>query len=65
MIRKQIKESIQSIPGSKLTALPTSSGTIFEDQDFHLDMQGVRSLITGSSQKHNLQVQINKKKTPQ
>jgi len=39
---KRVKEFIESIPDSKLTGLSTSGGTIFKDQDFRLDMQGVR-----------------------
>jgi hypothetical protein len=42
---KRVKEFIESIPDSKLTGFSTSGGTIFKDQDFRLDMQGVRSLL--------------------
>lgn len=38
---KRVKEFIDSIPDSKLSAFPSSGGTIFKDQDFRLDMQGV------------------------
>jgi hypothetical protein len=47
---KRTKEFIESIPDSKLTAFPSNGGTIFKDQDFRIDMQGVSiSLHNGFS----------------
>jgi len=39
---KALKAFIDDIPDSDLEALPTSGGTIYSDDDFRLDMQGVR-----------------------
>ncbi|KAF2255933.1 hypothetical protein BU26DRAFT_12098 [Trematosphaeria pertusa] len=52
---KALKGFIDNIPDSDLEALPTSAGTIYSDDNFRLDMQGMTS-----SQEYNLQVQINK-----
>lgn len=38
---KALKEFIDDIPDSDLEALPTSAGTIYSDDNFRLDMQGV------------------------
>ncbi|PQE17865.1 hypothetical protein CJF30_00010352 [Rutstroemia sp. NJR-2017a BBW] len=57
---KRVQEFIDGIPDSKLTALPSSAGTIYTTTDFRLDMQG---LTSGDPQKHNLQIQINKQTT--
>lgn len=40
-LTKLIKAFIEDIPDSKLTGLPTSGGTIYQDVDLRLDMQGV------------------------
>ncbi|KAF1940272.1 hypothetical protein EJ02DRAFT_406725 [Clathrospora elynae] len=53
---KKVQEFIESIPDRKLQGLPNSCGTLFKDQDFRLDMQGMTS---GSPKNYNLQVQIN------
>jgi len=45
---KALLAFIESLPTEKLEALPTSTGrTIFYDQNYRLDMQGVSSLISG------------------
>ena len=41
--KKALESFINSIPDSKLTGIPTQGGTLYKDNDFRLDMQGVRS----------------------
>jgi hypothetical protein len=41
---KRVKAFIEDIPDDKLTGFITSGGTIYKDDDFRLDMQGVRLL---------------------
>jgi hypothetical protein len=38
---KLLTAFIDEIPDSKLEALPNNAGTIYTDDDFRLDMQGV------------------------
>lgn len=38
---KLIVDFIEEIPDSKLSGLPSKSGTIYDDTNFRLDMQGV------------------------
>jgi hypothetical protein len=40
-LTKLIKAFIDDIPDSKLTGFSNSGGTIYKDDDFRLDMQGV------------------------
>jgi hypothetical protein len=41
---KALKEFINDIPDSDLEALPTSAGTIYSNDNFRLDMQGVSEI---------------------
>ncbi|TVY27752.1 hypothetical protein LHYA1_G003768 [Lachnellula hyalina] len=59
---KRTKEFIESIPDSKLDGLPSTGGTLYNDTDFRLDMQGMTSK---DPKCHNLQVQTLKKAAPQ
>ena len=43
---KRTKEFIESIPDSKLDGLPSTGGTLYNDTDFRLDMQGVSLYIS-------------------
>ncbi|KAI1425279.1 hypothetical protein F5Y12DRAFT_714322 [Xylaria sp. FL1777] len=54
---KQLKIFIANIPDDKLKSFPSVAGTIYKDQNFRLDMQG---LTTGKPQSYNLQIQVNK-----
>lgn len=70
------KAFVESIPAEKLSGFVTNTGTIFSDNDWRLDMQGVSTrdpmgfassmvLTTGQMtsdkpSQHNLQIQINK-----
>ncbi|KAF2768103.1 hypothetical protein EJ03DRAFT_274905 [Teratosphaeria nubilosa] len=54
--QKALKAFIEGIPESKLTNLTKSIGTLYKDDDFRLDMQGMTS---DDPAKHNLQVQVN------
>jgi len=38
---KALNAFIDEIPDSVLEALPTAPGTMYDDDDFRLDMQGV------------------------
>ena len=72
-IQKELKAFIKSIPSSKLRNLSDERGTIYDDENFRLDMQGVRSLSLTSRFRfhlrfghqinndgsHNLQIQAN------
>ena len=42
---KALKQFIAEIPDSHLEALPTSGGTIYSNDDFRLDMQGVSKTL--------------------
>lgn len=42
---KRVKEFIENIPDEKLTGFVESGGTIYKDEDFRLDMQGVRTFL--------------------
>jgi len=42
--KKALRDFINGIPDAKLTGFQESGGTIYTDQDFRLDMQGVSSL---------------------
>lgn len=39
--RKALENFIDEIPKAKLTGFPSSAGTIYRNEDFRLDMQGV------------------------
>ena len=40
-LKKVLREFIQNIPDDDLVAFPAKKGTIFKDEDFRLDNQGV------------------------
>jgi hypothetical protein len=47
--KKAAKEFIEGIPDDKLKDIPDGIGTLYKDEDFRLDMQGVSyslSLLT-------------------
>lgn len=51
-----LEDFIESIPHEKLEA-PFRSGTVYQNQDFRLDNQG---LTSGDPRSYNLQIQANK-----
>ncbi|KAH7175381.1 hypothetical protein EDB81DRAFT_874234 [Dactylonectria macrodidyma] len=53
-IKRDLMDFIDSIPDEKLEGFPSSQTTIFRDQNFRLDMQGITS-----SGDWNLQIQVN------
>ncbi|KAH7305447.1 hypothetical protein B0I35DRAFT_443806 [Stachybotrys elegans] len=52
--KKLLRDFIDEIPDSKLQGLPNSQTTLYRDQNFRLDMQGMTS-----SGQWNLQIQVN------
>ncbi|KAF8800115.1 hypothetical protein BYT27DRAFT_7200626 [Phlegmacium glaucopus] len=52
--KKYLDEFIAEIPADKLTGFPTSAGTIYKNENYRLDMQGMNKDKT-----HNLQIQAN------
>lgn len=57
--RKAFGEFVAAIPNDKLSGLSNQSQTIFKDESFRLDMQG----MTSSPRCFNLQAQINRQTT--
>ncbi len=49
-VPKALKAFIDDIPEAKLRGLPNSGGNIHHDDNFRLDMQGVRILVVAFSQ---------------
>ena len=49
VLRDELEDFIDSIPDSKLTGFTTSSGAIYKDRNFCLDMQGVHIDFYGST----------------
>ncbi|KAG0632899.1 hypothetical protein HOY80DRAFT_897391, partial [Tuber brumale] len=52
--KKSLRDFINEIPNSKLTGFRESTGMIYSDRNFRLDMQGKTT-----DGRYNLQVQIN------
>jgi len=40
-LKKALKAFIEEIPASKLENFPSAPGTLYTDDDFRLDLQGV------------------------
>ncbi|KAN0123204.1 hypothetical protein V8E52_003157 [Russula decolorans] len=53
-LKKALKTFIEEIPESKLENFPSAPRTLYDDDDFRLDLQG----LTKSA--YNLQIQANK-----
>lgn len=45
-LKKALKAFIEGIPASKLEKFPSAPGTLYNDDDFRLDLQGVSSVLT-------------------
>ncbi|KAF8421199.1 hypothetical protein EV426DRAFT_565631 [Tirmania nivea] len=54
---KALRDFIEAIPDAKINPPPKSAGTIWSDDNYRLDMQG---LTSDKPPKYNLQIQINK-----
>jgi hypothetical protein len=74
-LKKALKAFIDEIPESKLENFPSNAGTLFTDDNFRLDLQGVSMVLLRSlscpnrarklprqltKTAHNLQIQANK-----
>jgi hypothetical protein len=44
-LKKALKAFIEEIPASKLENFPAAPGTLFTDNDFRLDLQGVSRVL--------------------
>ncbi|KAI0273198.1 hypothetical protein BGY98DRAFT_936358 [Russula aff. rugulosa BPL654] len=53
-LKKALKAFIEGIPASKLDNFPAAPGTLYNDDDFRLDLQGLTRTA------YNLQIQANK-----
>ncbi|MCJ1264617.1 hypothetical protein MMC22_004491 [Lobaria immixta] len=56
---KSLELFIQEIPDSELTGFSANGGTIYHDNNFRLDMQG----MTTGSEYFNIQIQVNRQTT--
>lgn len=54
--RQDLFDFIDKIPEGKLMGFRNSTGLVYSDRDFRLDMQG----LTTSDKSYNLQIQANK-----
>ena len=45
-LKKALKAFIEDIPASKLEHFPAAPGTLYNDDDFRLDLQGVSRVLT-------------------
>jgi hypothetical protein len=45
-LKKALKAFIEEIPESKLENFPSNPGTLYDDDDFRLDLQGVSRVLT-------------------
>jgi len=52
-LKKALKEFIDEIPESKLKNFPSNPGTLYNDSNFRLDLQGLTATA------YNLQIQAN------
>ena len=47
---KALSAFIDNIPDNKLEGIPEGAGTIYKDQDFRLDNQGVYATTSGNQE---------------
>jgi len=47
-LKKALKAFIDEIPAAKLENFPGSAGTLYKDDNFRLDLQGVSVLLVGA-----------------